>query len=160
MVILNWRESVDLAFSLLLFPLLGYQSILSDSGWLRRLSPAPLSFILSTFLRHDEETWLDTAHDRVTLRVPLEESTPKIWSREKEKDRRRKEREIFMPTKWSAGSRVGTPSESEQAVLLETGGRPRAAAPRPASWSAPQAMKKKLGYPLTIFFPQPHPDAH
>lgn len=75
---------------------------------------------------------------------------------------RKRKGERFMPTKWSAGSRDGTPSESEQAVLLHTGGRPRATRCRtPARIPVrTPGHEKKTRLPLTIFFPQPHLDAH
>lgn len=90
-------------------------------------------------------------------------SPPRRFDREKRRRREgeKREREIFMP-KWSAGSRDGTPSESEQAVLLHTGGRPRATRCRTPTRIPVRTPghEKKTRLPLTIFFPQPHPDAH
>jgi len=88
-----------------------------------------------------------------TRRSTREVHPEDLIGRKGEGEKEKREREIFMP-KWSAGSRDGTPSESEQAVLLHTGGRPRATRCRTPTRIPVRTPghEKKTRLPLTIFF--------
>lgn len=162
MVILNWRiRRPRLLFASFSSPRLSIYTFRFRTTPPSLPSPPPLSFILSTFLRHDEETRLDTAHDRVTPRgVPLEKSTPKIWSGEKEKERRRKERERDIHAEVERGVEGWNPKRERAGSLTSYRRAPSRNAlphPDPHPGPHPRPWKKNSATPNDFFFLNPIP---
>lgn len=152
MVILNWRiRRPRLLFAFLSSPRLSIYTFRFRTTPPSLLSAPPFILYPFNFLtarRRDAARYGPRPSYSARRGVPLEKSTPKIWSGEKEKG------EKDPCGQSEARGRGWNPKRERAGSLTPYRRAPSRNAlpmphpePRPASRSAPQAMKKKLCYP-------------